>query len=59
MPSGGRWGLPADFLLGPDGCVLALKYGEHADDQWSVAELLAQAQQHAPPRMAAPLPASS
>jgi peroxiredoxin len=38
---GGRLGLPADFLVGPDGRVLAHKYGEHADDQWSVDELLA------------------
>jgi peroxiredoxin len=33
-------GLPADFLIGPDGRVLAVKYGSHADDQWSVDELL-------------------
>ncbi|BBZ18738.1 MULTISPECIES: peroxiredoxin-like family protein [Mycolicibacterium] len=33
-------GLPADFLIGPDGRVLATKYGRHADDQWSVDELL-------------------
>ena len=32
--------LPADFLIRPDGLVVACKYGEHADDQWSVAELL-------------------
>jgi peroxiredoxin len=41
MPNGGRLGLPADLLIGPDGRVLAVKYGEHADDQWSVGELLA------------------
>ncbi|MEU5883329.1 peroxiredoxin-like family protein [Spirillospora sp. NPDC047279] len=41
MPAGGRWGLPGDFLIGPDGRVLAVKYGEHAYDQWSVDELLA------------------
>ncbi|MFI6312214.1 peroxiredoxin-like family protein [Nocardia fusca] len=40
-PEGGRLGLPADFLIAPDGAVLAAKYGEHADDQWSVDELLA------------------
>lgn len=40
-PAGGRLGLPADFLLGPDGTVLAAKYGAHADDQWSVEEVLA------------------
>jgi hypothetical protein len=33
-------GLPADFLIGPDGRVLAAKYGEYVDDQWSVDELL-------------------
>jgi hypothetical protein len=33
-------GLPADFLIGSDGRVLAAKYGRHADDQWSVDELL-------------------
>jgi hypothetical protein len=37
---GGRLGLPADFLIAPDGRVLACKYGEHVDDQWSVDELL-------------------
>jgi peroxiredoxin len=39
-PHGGRTGLPADFLIAPDGRVLAAKYGEHAYDQWSVDELL-------------------
>lgn len=38
---GGHTGLPADFLIAPDGALLALKYGRHADDQWSVDELLA------------------
>lgn len=33
-------GLPADFLIAPDGAVRACKYGTHADDQWSVDELL-------------------
>lgn len=42
-PEGGRWGLPADVLIAPDGVVVASKYGEHADDQWSVDELLAHA----------------
>jgi AhpC/TSA antioxidant enzyme len=40
-PEGGRLGLPADFLIAPDGRVLAEKYGVHVDDQWSVDELLA------------------
>ena len=34
-------GKPADFLIGPDGTILACKYGKHPDDQWSVDELLA------------------
>lgn len=43
-PDGGRLGLPADFLIRPDGTVLAAKYGAHADDQWPVDELLALAE---------------
>jgi peroxiredoxin len=39
-PNGGRWGLPADFLIDTDGQLIALKYGRHADDQWSVDEVL-------------------
>src|SRR5262245_7013016 len=39
-PHGGRLGLPADFLIAPDGRVVARKYGAHAYDQWSVDELL-------------------
>jgi hypothetical protein len=42
-PTGGRLGLPADFLIGSDGRVIACKYGTHANDQWSVDEVLAQA----------------
>ena len=37
---GGRLGLPADFLIAPDGTVVAQKYGTHAYDQWSVEEIL-------------------
>lgn len=40
-PKGGRLGLPADFLIAPDGRIAALKYGRHAYDQWTVDELLA------------------
>ncbi|MDN3357681.1 peroxiredoxin-like family protein [Actinomadura sp. DC4] len=39
----GRLGLPADLLIAGDGRVVAAKYGTHAYDQWSVDELLAQA----------------
>jgi hypothetical protein len=44
-PEGGRLGLPADFLVGRDGRIVACKYGAHADDQWSVDEILALARQ--------------
>ncbi|TFV56507.1 AhpC/TSA family protein [Mycobacterium sp. PS03-16] len=37
---GGRLGLPADFLVDPAGAVSAASYGVHADDQWSVDEVL-------------------
>jgi peroxiredoxin len=39
-PTGGRLGLPADFLIAPDGRITALKYGRQAYDQWTVDELL-------------------
>lgn len=39
-PTENHLGMPADFLVAPDGAVVARKYGEHADDQWSVDELL-------------------
>jgi peroxiredoxin len=39
--SGGPLGLPADFLIAPSGRINAVKYGEHAHDQWWVDELLA------------------
>lgn len=47
-PSGGRLGLPADFLIGQDGRILAAHYGQHANDQWSVTEVLALAGQARP-----------
>jgi peroxiredoxin len=40
FPEGGRYGLPADLLLAPDGHVVAAKYGTHVDDHWSVDEVL-------------------
>ena len=46
-PTGGRLGLPADFLIAPGGRITALKYGKHAYDQWTVDELLEHAH-HAP-----------
>jgi hypothetical protein len=45
-PHGGRFGLPADFLIASDGRILASKYGAHAYDQWSVDELLALSRLH-------------
>ncbi len=44
-PGGGRFGLPADFLIASDGTVLACKYGVHAYDQWPVDEVLALARE--------------
>ncbi|MFJ4549914.1 peroxiredoxin-like family protein [Streptomyces sp. NPDC088817] len=49
-PHGGRLGLPADFLIAPDGRILATKHGEHAYDQWPVDELLRLAAVHTTPR---------
>jgi peroxiredoxin len=46
-PRGGSLGLPADFLIAPDGRVIAAKYGEHADDQWSVDEVIDRARARA------------
>jgi len=42
-PTGGRLGLPADFLIDCGGRVIACEHGSHAYDQWSVGELLAHA----------------
>jgi peroxiredoxin len=39
-PTENHLGMPADFLIASDGAVVARKYGEHADDQWSVDEVL-------------------
>ena len=33
-------GLPAEFLIDPDGVVIAAHYGRVVDDQWSVDEVL-------------------
>ena len=38
---GGVLGLPADFLIAPDGTIIDSHYGKHADDQWSTADVLA------------------
>lgn len=40
-PQGGRFGLPADFLIASNGRVVASKYGSHVYDQWQVDEILA------------------
>jgi peroxiredoxin len=45
---GGHFGLPADFLIGPDGRVLACRYGTHANDHWSVDDVLALPCGHTP-----------
>lgn len=38
-------GLPADFLIDRHGVIAALHYGAHANDQWSIDELLDLAKQ--------------
>ncbi|MDX1692761.1 MAG: redoxin domain-containing protein, partial [Ketobacteraceae bacterium] len=35
-----EFGVPADFLIDESGKILALKYGTHADDQWTIDEVL-------------------
>lgn len=42
----GSFGLPGDFLIAADGRIVALHRGAHADDQWSVDALLAEARTH-------------
>lgn len=39
----GALGLPAEFLITPNGQVIAAHYGRHANDQWSVDEVLSRA----------------
>lgn len=56
-PQGGSLGLPADFLIGSDGVVLACKYGEYAYDQWSVDELLDHARAAVPESAGREIPA--
>ncbi len=49
IPNGGMLGLPADFLIAPDGTIKAVHCGHHAYDQWSVDEVLdlqARGQEH-------------
>jgi peroxiredoxin len=45
-------GLPADFLIAEDGTLTALHYGKHADDQWTVEDILERAS--VPTRLAEP-----
>jgi peroxiredoxin len=46
--AGGHFGLPADFLIEPDGRVGACHYGNHANDHWTVHAVLALAPGDAP-----------
>jgi hypothetical protein len=39
-PDGGLLGLPADFLVGVNGLVEAVHCGTHANDRWSVEQVL-------------------
>lgn len=47
--NGGKFGLPADFLIAPDARVVAAKYGRHASDQWTVDEVLQMARAYQSP----------
>jgi peroxiredoxin len=38
--TGGPLGLPAEFLVAPDGHIKAAHYGKHAYDQWPVETIL-------------------
>lgn len=40
---GGHLGLPADFLVDRNGMIADCHYGKHADDQWSVDDVLSRA----------------
>lgn len=40
MPNGGVLGLPAEFLVDNQGVIKEAHYGRHADDSWSVDEML-------------------
>ena len=39
-PRHGEFGLPADFLIGREGVIIAAKRGLHAADQWDVDDVL-------------------
>jgi len=39
------FGLPAEFLIAPDGRIIDCHYGSHSSDQWSVDDVLKIAQQ--------------
>jgi peroxiredoxin len=40
-PDESALGLPADFLIAPDGRIIACQYGKHADDHLSVDDVIA------------------
>lgn len=37
---GGKDGLPADFLVGPEGVILNVHYGRHAADHWEIEQVI-------------------
>jgi peroxiredoxin len=43
--TGGHLGLPADFLIAPNGQLVAVKYGRNASDHWSADQVLDTARQ--------------
>lgn len=46
LQKGEHDGLPADFLLDERGAIVAVKYGRHANDQWSLDEVIELASAH-------------
>ncbi len=46
LQKGEHDGLPADFLLDERGAIVAVKYGGHANDQWSLDEVVELANAH-------------
>ncbi len=46
VPDGSAFQLPVDVMLRPDGTIVDIQYGRHADDQWTVEEILERAKTH-------------
>jgi peroxiredoxin len=40
------FGLPAEFLIDAEGCIVASHYSEHSSDQWTVDDVLRILEEH-------------